>query len=137
MSTEQDNKNYSTRVSDSFDPISPNLQFEIPFRRWLVREIEEDRMRVCDAVLRFNFHPTNGATMIQKWRLKYGPEMVLALPSMTELEKQEVSKLKEDLKLKDVQLEKAVMANIALNTLIDVAEKMLNVSIRKKPGTKQ
>ena len=137
MCTAQENNNYSTRVSDSFDPISPNLQFEVPFRRWLVREIEEGRMRVSDAVLRFKFHPVNGATMIHKWRLKYGPEMVLALPAMTELEKQEVAKLKENLQEKEQQLDKAIMANIALNKLIDVAEEMLHISIRKKPGTKQ
>ena len=35
------------------------------------------------------------------------------------------------------QLEDARMRNIALDTLIDVAEEKLKINIRKKPGAKQ
>jgi hypothetical protein len=63
--------------------------------------------------------------------------MVLALPDMTEKEKQEIAQLQKQNKLLAKQLEDARMQNIAINMLIDVAEEKLNISIRKKPGAKQ
>lgn len=63
--------------------------------------------------------------------------MFLSLPSMTEKEKQELAALQKQLKTMEKQLEEARMRNIALNTLIDVAEEKLKIDIRKKPGAKQ
>jgi len=56
---------------------------------------------------------------------------------MTEAEKHKLIALQKQLKAAEKQLEDARMRNIALNTLIDVAEEKLNISIRKKPGAKQ
>jgi hypothetical protein len=63
--------------------------------------------------------------------------MVLDLPLMTEKEKQHLETLQKQLKTIEKQLEDARMKNLALNTLIDVAEEKLNINIRKKPGAKQ
>jgi hypothetical protein len=63
--------------------------------------------------------------------------MHLSLPLMTEQEKQELSALQKQLKAMEKQLEDARMHNIALDTLIDVAEEKLKIDIRKKPGAKQ
>ena len=134
MSSTKQVKEFTTMVSDSFDRTDEKNRYEIAFRRWLVMEIEEKRLTIGDAMERFNFSPKSGATLINNWRLKYAPEMVLSLPSMNEAEKQKLSALQQKTKELEKQLEDAKMRNIALNLLIDVAEEKLKISIRKKPG---
>ena len=137
MSTPQEQIPYTTLVSDSFGNAQPGGTYEVAFRRWLVREIEEDRMSVAEAVERFHFNPENGRTLIYQWRQKYAPQMVVNLPVMTEKERQKMEALQKRLQQTEQQLQDAQMKNIALETLIDVAEDQLKLSIRKKPGAKQ
>lgn len=137
MTERIDKKEYTTSVSDSFEKTDENHRYEIAFRRWLVREIEEQRMTVTEAIGRFNFHPTNGGSMINKWRKKYAPELFLPLEAMTAEEKQKLAALQKRVKEMEKALDDARMRNIALNMLIDIAEKKLHISIRKKPGAKQ
>ena len=56
---------------------------------------------------------------------------------MTEKEKQKLQALQKRLKELERQLEDAQMKNIALETMIDVAEEQLRIPIRKKSGPKQ
>jgi len=137
MSKQKAEGKFTILVSDSFEQTDEKCNYEVPFRRWLVREIEEKRMAVCEAVKQFNFNPKSGADLIRSWRKKYAPEMLLSLGDMTEAEKHKLEALQKKLKVAEKQLEDARMGNIALNTLIDVAEQKLNISIRKKPGAKQ
>ena len=137
MSEQNLAEKYSTQVSDSFDRTDERCSYEIAFRRWLVREIEEGRTSVSEAIKAYNFHPKNGFDLIRRWRLKYAPEMVLALEYMTAEEKQKLAVLQERNRQLEKQLEDARMKNIALDMLIDVAEDKLKISIRKKPGAKQ
>ena len=137
MSEQKLAEKYSTQVSDSFDRTDERCSYEIAFSRWLVREIEEGRTSVSEAIKVYNFHPKNGFDLIRRWRLKYAPEMVLALEDMTAEEKQKLAVLQERNKQLEKQLEDARMKNIALDMLIDVAEEKLKISIRKKPGAKQ
>lgn len=137
MSTQKIEENYTILVSDSFGQTDEKCTYEVPFRRWLVREIVEQRMSFSEAVKQFNFNPKTGAKLIRSWRDKYAPEMILSLGDMTEAEKHKLESLQKKLKAAEKQLEDARMRNIALNTLIDVAEEKLNISIRKKPGAKQ
>lgn len=137
MSEQNLAEKYSTQVSDSFDRTDERCSYEIAFRRWLVREIEEGRTSVSEAIKVYNFHPKNGFDLIRRWRLKYAPEMVLALEDMTAEEKQKLAVLQERNRQLEKQLEDARMKNIALDMLIDVAEDKLKISIRKKPGAKQ
>lgn len=137
MSTKKEFKNYTIMVSDSFEKTDENLTYEVSFRRWLVREIEEGRLTVASAIEQFNFSPANGPILIKRWRARYAPEMVLSLTDMTEAEIQKLVALQKQLKVAEKKLEEARMQNIALNTLIDVAEEKLKISIRKKPGAKQ
>lgn len=124
-------------MSESFKRTDEKCSYEIAFRRWLVREIVEQRLRVQEAVKQFNFNPANGRQLINEWQKKYEPEMVLPLPRMTEKEKQDMLALQKQVKAMEKQLEDARMRNIALNMLIDVAEDKLKIKIRKKPGAKQ
>ena len=64
-------------MSDSFDRTDEKCVYEVAFRRWLVREIEEGKLTVTAAIRQFNFHPHNGKACIRDWRRKYAPEMVL------------------------------------------------------------
>lgn len=130
-------KVYTTLVSDSFGNDQEGGTYEVAFRRWVVREIEEERMTTSEAIERFHFNPLNGRHLIHDWRKKYAPEMVLSLPVMTEKERQKLEVLQKRLKEMEQQLEHAQMKNIALETLIDVAEEKLKINIRKKPGAKQ
>jgi transposase len=130
-------KDYTTQLSDSFDRMDEQCSYEPAFRRWLVREIEEQKLTVNQAIERFNFHPKNGHDLIRYWREKYAPSMVLSLPDMTAAEKQQLALLQQQLKAVEKQLEDAKMKNIALDMLIDVAEEKLKIHIRKKPGAKQ
>lgn len=130
-------KKHTVKVSDSFERKDEKFDYEVSFRRWLVREIEEGRMTTMGAVKEFNLDPQYGRKHIWDWRKKYASSMFLSLPPMTEQEKQELAALQKQLKAMEKQLEDARMRNIALSTLIDVAEETLKIDIRKKPGAKQ
>ena len=56
---------------------------------------------------------------------------------MTEKERQKLEALQKQLKQMAKQLEDTQMKNIALETMIDVAEEKLKIDIRKKSGPKQ
>ena len=56
---------------------------------------------------------------------------------MTEKERQKLEILQKQVKALEKQLEDAQMKNVALETLIDVAEEELKIQIRKKAGPKQ
>jgi BMFP domain-containing protein YqiC len=56
---------------------------------------------------------------------------------MTEKERQKLQSLQKRVSELEKQLQDAQMKNIALETLIDVAEEQLNVPIRKKAGARQ
>ncbi len=137
MKVEKESAKYTTQVSESFEKSDEKYSYEVPFRKWLVREIEEQRMSVSQAVERFNFNPKNGFDLIRSWREKYACEMVLSLPDMTAEDRQQLASLQKQIKALEKQLEDARMKNIALDLLIDVAEEKLKISIRKKPGAKQ
>lgn len=130
-------KEFTINVSESFERTDEKCSYEIAFRRWLVREIVEQRLTVQESVKQFNFNPDSGRHLIHNWQKKYEPEMVLTLPAMTEKEKQDMLALQKQVKAMEKQLEDARMRNIALNMLIDVAEDKLRIKIRKKPGAKQ
>ncbi len=65
------------------------------------------------------------------------PDIALTLPLMTEKEKQKIGALRLQLKTAGKLLEDAQMKNIALETMIDIAEEQLKIPIRKKSGPKQ
>lgn len=84
-----------------------------------------------------------GCSNIQRWMLRFGVE----LPSQEQIELQRImAKEREktpherELEAKVKQLEEQLryeqFRTLALNTLIDVAERDLKIVIRKKPGAK-
>jgi transposase-like protein len=137
MCSKKVEQSYTIKVSDSFEKTDENFSYELAFRRWLVREIEEGKMTISEAIQQFNFSPESGRVLIGVWRKRYASEMVLSSLEMTEAEKQQLAKLQKQVQAMEKALEDARMKNIALNMLIDVAEEKLHISIRKKPGAKQ
>jgi hypothetical protein len=115
-------------------------QNQVAFRRWLVREIVSGRMAIKDALDRFDFgHKNNetSRTIIGEWMKQYSPSIPVTLPVMSEKERQKLEALQKQVKELEKQLENAQMKNVALETMIDVAEEQLKIKIRKKSGPKQ
>src|ERR1700752_1738514 len=88
----------TTLISDSFGNTKEKGTYEIAFRRWLVQEIEAQRMTVGSAVERFNLPPNSAPALIHHWRKKYSNEIPLTLPLMTEKERQKLEALQKQLK---------------------------------------
>jgi len=112
-------------------------EFTVAHRRWLVREITADRMSFQQALDRFNFESKDPYSLIKNWCKRYTPQIDVSLPVMTEKERLKQETLLKRVKQLEKQLEDAQMKNIALETLIDVAEEQLKITIRKKAGAKQ
>jgi predicted RNase H-like nuclease (RuvC/YqgF family) len=115
-------------------------QNQVAFRRWLVREISAGRMTLKDALERFDFGHKNqetSRTILRDWIKQYSPSIPVTLPVMSEKERQKLEALQKQVKELEKQLENAQMKNVALETMIDVAEDQLKIKIRKKSGPKQ
>jgi transposase-like protein len=106
-------------------------------KRWMVREIESGRMSVGEAVERVELVSKDPRALISFWRKKFSPEIIFTLPIMTENERQKLDAAQKRIKELEKQLENAQMKNISLETMIDIAEEQLKISIRKKSGPKQ
>ncbi|MBL7778920.1 MAG: hypothetical protein JNK66_11580 [Chitinophagales bacterium] len=106
-------------------------------RRWLVREIEAGRMSMEDAEKLIPSNSRNPRRLINSWREQFASDIPLTLPVMTGKEKQKLDAAVKRMKELEKQLEDAQMKNIALETMIDIAEEKLRISIRKKSGPKQ
>jgi|SRR3989337_2249234 len=106
-------------------------------KRWLVREIESGRMTIGEAKERIELFSKDPDALIYFWRKKFSPEIAFTLPVMTEKEKQKLEAAHKRMKELEKQLEDAQMKNIALETMIDIAEEQLKIVIRKKSGPKQ
>src|ERR1035437_8158202 len=106
-------------------------------KRWIVREIQSGRMTLGEARERFELRSKNPVSLLKKWIRQYSSDILLTLPVMTEKEKQKLDAAHKRLKELEKQLEDAQMKNIALETMIDIAEEQLKITIRKKTGLKQ
>ncbi len=73
----------------------------------------------------------------KQWQKKYSDEIHLSLHSMSSKERSDNKKLEQRIKELEKQLELAQMKNVALNTMIDIAENDYKLEIRKKSGPKQ
>jgi hypothetical protein len=111
-------------------------KYETSFRRWLVCEIESKRMGLQEARMRFNL-PYRFDNLYKQWQQKYSDDIVLTLPLMSAKERANNQELDKRVRELEKQLELAQMKIVALNTVIDIAEKDYKLEIRKKSGSKQ
>lgn len=112
-------------------------KFEVSFRRWLVSQIDGGHMSIQDIRDRFQLNRSQYTEILKRWQERYSDELHLSLSYMSSKERADNKKLEKRIKELEKQLEMAKMKNIALETLIDVAETELKISIRKKSGSKQ
>ena len=68
---------------------------------------------------------------------KYCISSMNSSPKKTSSQEQSVEELQQKIAALEKQLEWEKLRSEALNTMIDIAEKDLNISIRKKPGAQQ
>jgi len=111
--------------------------YEVSFRRWLVSQIDAENMSMQDARDRFHLSPTEYKKIIKRWQERYSDELHLSLRAMTTKDRADNNELEKRIKELEKQLEMAQMKNVALNTMIDIAEKDYKLEIRKKSGPKQ
>ncbi len=110
-------------------------RFPVSFKRWLAREIESGNISVKEAIDRFNI--SKDISTIYDWVHLYGLGKELSLSMMTPKEKQDKLLLEKRIKELEKALEYAKLKNVAVETMIDVAEEQFKISIRKKAGPKQ
>lgn len=108
-------------------------KYEESFKRWLAQEIANGRTTIKQAGLDLKL-PQHFVWKVAK---TYAGEVAITLPAMTEAEKKKLEKQQQRIKELEKKLEDAQLKNIALETLVDVAEKEFKIPIRKKPGAKQ
>ncbi len=133
-------KKLSTNLSDNMEGFKQEKvdysQYENSFRRWLVSELDSGRMSVSEAREVFKL-PRRFDMTYKQWQKKYSDEIHLSLHSMSSKERSDNKKLEQRIKELEKQLELAQMKNVALNTMIDIAENDYKLEIRKKSGPKQ
>lgn len=123
---------------DGFKEKSINFNdYEVSFRRWLISQIDGDKISIQNARDRFKLSSTEYKKIIKKWQGRYSDELHLSLSLMNSKERADIKALEARIDELEKQLEYAQMKNLAINTLVDVAETELKVSIRKKSGSKQ
>ncbi len=111
-------------------------KYESSFRRWLVCEIESGRMSWQEARSRFNL-PYRFDRTYSEWQRKYSDQIIVTLPVMKAEDRTNNQALEKRIRELEKQLELAQMKVVALNTVIDIAEKDYKLEIRKKYGPKQ
>lgn len=111
--------------------------YEVSFRRWLVGQLDSGNMSYEEVRDRFNLSPQEYKKIIKKWQIRYSDVLHLSLSHMSSKDRADNNKLEKRIKELEKQLELAKVKNIALETMIDIAETELKVPIRKKSGSKQ
>lgn len=131
----------SPNVSDTMEGFQPEpidySRYETSFRRWLVAEIDSGKMTLEEARKRFKLPQHFNTLYKQQWQKKYSDQIHLSLQAMSTKDRTDNAKLEQRIQELEKKLELAQMKNVAINTMIDIAEKDYKLVIRKKFGPKQ
>jgi hypothetical protein len=111
--------------------------YEVSFRRWLVSQVDSGNMSLNEVRDRFQVNQTELKRVFKRWQELYSDELHLSLKTMSSKDRTDNDELEKRIKELENQLELAQMKNVALNTMIDIAEKDYKLAIRKKSGPKQ
>lgn len=111
--------------------------YEVSFRRWLISQIDGAHISFNEARDRFFLNPVEYVRIIKRWQERYSEELHLSLSLMTSKERSDNKVLEKRIQELEKKLELAKMKNVALNTMIDIAEQDYKLEIRKKSGPKQ
>ncbi len=127
-----------TDYMDGFQKEEINYNdYEVSFRRWLVSQVDSGNMSMNEVRDRFQLKQVNIKRTLRRWQELYSEELHLSLNAMSSKDRADNGKLEKRIEELEKQLELAKMKNVALNTMIDIAEQDYKLSIRKKSGPKQ
>ena len=133
-------KKLSIRLTDNMEGFVVEKvdysRYEPSFRRWLVSELDSQRMSFQEAMERFKL-PHYFKQPFKLWQKKYSEEFHLSLSLMTIEERTKFEAQEARIKELESLLEKAQIKTVGLETIIDIAEKDYKLLIRKKFNTKQ
>ena len=123
---------------EGFKDVQVNYNdFEVSFRRWLINQIDGGHMSPLEIRERFQLSRKHYTDVLKRWQERYSDDLHVSLSFMSSKERADNKSLEKRIKELEQKLEKAQIKNVALNTLIDVAETEFKIPIRKKPGSKQ
>lgn len=115
-----------------------NRYFSVPEKLHILAELAEDLLTDAQAIDKYQLSPK----LLRAWRKwrhqhilkKYKPR-TMGKPKKSAAQKLEESERRNRELLKELEYQK--LRADALEKLIEVGERELNISIRKKPGSKQ
>jgi transposase len=90
--------------------------------------------RLCDLIRKYSL---NGYTTIMPWIHIFASKPIKQVKMDESDSEKELKRLSQTLHLKEKELQFEKDRNMALNTLIDLADEELKTDIRKKSGAKQ
>ena len=122
--------------------MKPKTNFFTPeFKLEVIQEYLSSDLSQRDLIKKYNL---SGGSQLTQWMRKFGFKTPHSQrePKPLNMPKKKEKTLRElELEAQNVELQKQLdyerLRTLALNTLIDVAERDLKIPIRKKPGTKQ
>lgn len=130
-------------TGQNFFLTKPHRIYSEEFRQKVVREVLNGELKLCEASRKYKI---TGHSTISKWIKKYlikngKVENISYIEAnnsvyMTESEKTEIELIKQENEKLKQELSFASMRVIALETMIDLAEKELKINLRKKCSTK-
>jgi transposase-like protein len=111
------------------------VKYTEAMKRHVVWEIERGRISQTEANRRYGIL---GHSTVLKWRRRYG-KISTTTYARKAMDKQEMEllRLQNEIKALKQELEDARFKNVVLETLVDVAERELQIPIRKKYGAKR
>ena len=122
----------------TYDFSTSTTKPSVPQKLHILGELAEGLITDAQAITKYNLSPK----LLRAWRKwrhlyilkKYNPRTV-SKPKKTDAQK--IKELEEQLKKKDKELKWQTLRADTLDKMIDISEEMLDISIRKKPGSKQ
>ena len=118
-------------------PKTDFTKYESSFRRWLIMQIDRGYLTFEEARDRFDIPKESYRRLIVLWQKRYSVIIHSKLDYMSSEDRVAIEALEAKIEELEKKLENAQDMNLALNTLIDVAEEDLKIDIRKKAGPDQ
>jgi transposase len=109
------------------------IRYSISFRQKVVKEIEEEGLKVSEAARRYGI---KGGDTIQRWVRELGKNHLLNKIVRVEMkgEKDRIKELEAEIKKLKIALADAAMQKHALETLIDIVNENYQTDVKKNLG---
>ena len=121
------------------------IKYSVPYKLRVLAELAEGLLTDAEAIVAYKLSPK----LLRQWRKwryqwiirKYNPRTVSkpkkSTTSKRQTAEQRIRELERLLKEKDKQLQWQTLRADTLDKMVDISEEMFDISIRKKPGSKQ